>query len=395
MSLKRRQFLVLGGAASGLGLALWVNRITASSTEQQPVTPPQTSSAQTPNPVSEAAPTPVSQNVPGSEGLFNPPRGDARIVVISDLNSQYGSTDYDPEVDKAISLIPFWAPNLVLCSGDMIAGQDASLPRIQVEAMWAAFDQHVAAPLRNANIPYGFTVGNHDASGARASDGTWIYQQDRDVATAYWNAPSHDPGVEFIDRTGFPFYYTFQQNSVFFLIWDASSAIVPPEQLSWAERALESEVAKAARLRIVVGHLPLYGIAIGRDEPGEYLNRAEELRALMERHNVHTYVSGHQHAYYPGRRGRLELLHSGLLGSGARSLLNGDLTPQKTLTVIDISLNSQETVYTTYDMRTMELVDMQQLPRLIASPTGLVLRRDVTEADLTAEERSLQYTPNY
>jgi hypothetical protein len=40
-------------------------------------------------------------------------------------------------------------------------------------------------------------------------------------------------------------------------------------------------------------------------------------------------------------------------------------------------------------------VDMQQLPRLIASPTGLVLRRDVNEADLTAEERSLQYTPNY
>jgi hypothetical protein len=393
MSLKRRQFLMLGGAASGFSLALLVNRMTASSSpEQQPVA----AQAPTPSsPTSEAAPTPVSQNVAGSEGLFNPPRGDARIVVISDLNSQYGSTDYEPEVDKAISLIPFWAPNLVLCSGDMVAGQDAFLPRAQVEAMWAAFDQHVAAPLRNASIPYGFTLGNHDASGALASDGTLLYQQDRDVAAAYWNNPNNSPGVEFVDRAGFPFYYTFQQNDIFFLTWDASSAIVPQEQLDWAEQALESEVAKAARLRIVVGHLPLYAISVGRDEPGEYLNRADELRALMERHNVHTYVSGHHHSYYPGHRGQLELLHSGILGSGTRPLLNGNLAPQKTLTVIDVSLESQETTYTTYDMRTMELVDMQQLPRLIVGPNGMVLRRDVNEADLTAEERSLQYIPSY
>lgn len=392
MSLKRRQFLMLGGAVSGFSLALLVNRMTASSSpEQQPVA----AQAPTPSPTSEAAPTPVSQNVPGSEGVFNPPRGDARIVVISDLNSQYGSTDYEPEVDKAISLIPFWAPNLVLCSGDMVAGQDAFLPRAQVEAMWAAFDQHVAAPLRNANIPYGFTVGNHDASGALASDGTFLYPQDREVAAAYWNSPNHNPGIEFVDRAGFPFYYTFQQNDIFFLTWDASSAMIPQEQLDWAEQALESEAAKAARLRIVVGHLPLYAIAIGRDEPGEYLNKADELRALLERHNVHTYVSGHHHAYYPGHRGRLELLHSGILGSGTRPLLNGNLAPQKTLTVIDVSLASQETTYTTYDMRTMELVDMQQLPRLIVGPNGMVLRRDVNEADLTAEERSLQYVPSY
>ncbi|NJO50712.1 MAG: metallophosphoesterase, partial [Leptolyngbyaceae cyanobacterium RM2_2_4] len=99
--------------------------------------------------------------------------------------------------------------------------------------------------------------------------------------------------------------------------------------------------------------------------------------------------------YYPGHRGQLELLHSGILGSGTRPLLNGNLAPQKTLTVIDVSLESQETTYTTYDMRTMELVDMQQLPRLIVGPNGMVLRRDVNEADLTAEERSLQYVSSY
>jgi hypothetical protein len=68
-------------------------------------------------------------------------------VVISDLNGAYGSTDYDPEVDQAIALMPFWNPDLVLCSGDMIAGQRTSLTRVQIQAMWAAFDRHVAAPL--------------------------------------------------------------------------------------------------------------------------------------------------------------------------------------------------------------------------------------------------------
>ncbi|MGL5077334.1 MAG: metallophosphoesterase, partial [Waterburya sp.] len=52
------------------------------------------------------------------ENLYLPPRKDFRIVVISDLNSQYGSTTYDPEVEQAIALIPQWQPDLVLCGGD-------------------------------------------------------------------------------------------------------------------------------------------------------------------------------------------------------------------------------------------------------------------------------------
>ena len=100
------------------------------------------------------------------QDLYLPPRKDFRIVVISDLNSQYGSTEYELEVDQAIALIPEWQPNLVLCGGDMIAGQKASLTQSQIEAMWTAFDRHVAAPLREYNLPFGFTIGNHDGSGA-------------------------------------------------------------------------------------------------------------------------------------------------------------------------------------------------------------------------------------
>ncbi|MFM7221007.1 MAG: metallophosphoesterase, partial [Nodosilinea sp.] len=81
----------------------------------------------------------------GAEGLVNPPRQDLRLVVISDLNGAYGSTDYDVEVDQAISLMPLWQPDLVVCGGDMVAGQNPSLTADRLTAMWQAFDQHVAA----------------------------------------------------------------------------------------------------------------------------------------------------------------------------------------------------------------------------------------------------------
>ncbi len=317
-----------------------------------------------------------------------------RIVVISDLNSQYGSTEYEPEVDKAIALIPtIWQPDLVLCGGDMVAGQSRSLSRENIQQMWTAFDQHVSAPLRQAKIPYGFTIGNHDASGALALDGGFLFEADRQSASAYWNNPQHDPGLQFVDRANFPFYYTFQQNEIFFLVWDASTAAIPAAQIAWVERSLASPAAQSAKMRMAIGHLPFYGITVGRDEPGEYLDDAESLRSLLERYNVHTYISGHDHAYYPGHKGRLELLHCGILGSGMRPLLNGNLRPVKTLTVMDINLTTATTLYTTYDMSTMAVITTQSLPKLIATRTEKVLRRDVQWSDLTPEEQALEYVP--
>lgn len=321
---------------------------------------------------------------------YNPPRGDIRLAVISDLNSAYGSTDYEAEVDRGVQLLPFWQPELVLCSGDMIAGQNPSLTRAEIEAMWAAFDQHIAAPLRAANLPFGFTIGNHDASGALAIGGGFLFQQERDLAAAYWADPSHDPGVAFVDRQAFPFYYTFAYRDLFFLVWDGSTSQIPPEKLTWVEQALSSEAAQQAKLRILIGHLPLYAVAVGRDEPGEVMDNADRLRELLERYNVHTYISGHHHAYYPGHKGNLQLLHTGILGAGPRPLLNSDRSPQKTLTIVDVSFNAPElTTYTTYDMQTLEPIDPDQLPRFLTGHNGMVLRQDVEMADLTADERVL------
>ena len=185
-----------------------------------------------------------------------PTRGDVRIVVISDLNSQYGSTSYEPEVDRAIALIPDWQPDLVLCGGDMIAGQKQSLTESQIQAMWAAFDQHIANPLRQQNIPFGFTIGNHDGSGAKAN-GKLTFADERQLAAAYWNKPQHDPGLQIIERAEFPFFYSFRQHDIFYLVWDASTAKIYFQQLAWVENSLASPAAQQAKLRIVIDPLPL------------------------------------------------------------------------------------------------------------------------------------------
>lgn len=305
-----------------------------------------------------------------------PTRSDVRIVVISDLNSQYGSTSYEPEVEGAIALIPQLQPDLVLCGGDMVAGQKSSLTNSQIEAMWVAFDRHVAAPLRKYNLPFGFTIGNHDGSGAIAA-GESIFQSERELASAYWKDSKHDTGLHFVDRVDFPFYYTFIQNNIFYLVWDASTNRISSEQLSWVEKSLSSNTASEAKMRIAIGHLPLYAVAVGREKAGEYLEDADKLRSLLEKYRVHTYISGHQHAYFPGKKGQLELLYAGALGSGARQLLNSNLPPQKTLTVVDINFDSEETIYTTYDMKTLGVIDYHTLPRIIVAPNGRIFRRDV------------------
>ncbi len=373
MSLKRRQLLLLGGAFCGLGLTPLIHK------------------AFTPNHSvnSSAAIKPLSQQdslsalASAAKGLQAPPRGEVRIVVISDLNSQYGSTSYEPEVDRAIAFIPDWKPDLVLCGGDMVAGQKSSLTKSQIEAMWAAFDRHIASPLRKSHLPLGFTIGNHDGSGA-VVQGKIRFQSERDLAAAYWNNSQHHPGLQFVERAGFPFYYSFTQNDIFYLVWDASNDRIPAQQLTWVEKSLASRTAQEAKMRIVIGHLPLYAVAVGRNKVGEVLAGADKLRSLLERYHVHTYISGHQHAYFPGKRGQLELLQTGALGSGPRQLLNSNLPPIKTLTVVDINLNSASTIYTTYNMETLSVIDARILPRIVVGFNGWVLRRDVNEEELSS-----------
>ncbi|MEM9541925.1 MAG: metallophosphoesterase [Cyanobacteria bacterium P01_E01_bin.42] len=335
------------------------------------------------NPLESSPPTPVpapdrvkiADFYPAPPGMHAPKRGEVRLAVISDLNGAYGATDYSQEVKRAVELIPAWQPDLVICSGDMVAGQLASLREEQMQAMWAAFDRHIATPLNQAAIPFSFTIGNHDASASINSQGEFRFAKEREVAAAYWNDPARNLRLNFVDRAGFPFYYSFLQNGIFFLSWDASTAKIDPKQIAWVKQSLSSPIAREARLRIVIGHLPLYAVAVGRDSWGNFLTESDTLRSLLEENNVHTYISGHHHAYYPAHLGRLQLLNCGALGNGPRRWLGSPLSPEKTLTLVDI--DGEQTRYTTYNMTTLEVFNAQKLPRTITGPSGRILRRDI------------------
>ena len=315
-----------------------------------------------------------SSSITDVNDLYLPPHQDFRIVVISDLNSQYGSTEYEPEVEQAIALMPQWQPDLVLCGGDMIAGQKASLTKSQINAMWAAFDRHIAAPLRQQQIPFGFTIGNHDGSGATKNK-RFIFEAERDLAQAYW-LKQQQLGLNFVDRGNFPFYYSFQQSDIFFLVWDASSQNIPEQQLAWVQQTLNSDRAQKAKTRIAIGHLPLYPIVEAKNKPGEYLARGDKLRSLLEQNQVQAYISGHHHAYYPGKKDSLELLYAGALGQGARELINSDLPAFPSITVIDMETATEKLTYTTYNAKTWELITLEQLPSSITGEHGTILRRD-------------------
>jgi hypothetical protein len=303
-----------------------------------------------------------------------PQRGDLRIAVISDLNSGLGAADYEWQVDSIMKRIPrIWQPDLVISGGDMVAGMGIN-DTLQLQKMWDGFDKHIAQPLRDSDIPFGFTLGNHD--------GPRSHPVERGFTRKYWNKPGNKPGLDFVDAAHFPNYYSFVKDDIFFVSWEASSSEITAENLEWLKEQFRTKEAKDAKLRFVMGHMPLYSSAQERDSKGNVLKNPEELRRLLEENKVHTYISGHQHAYYPARRGALELLNTGAAGSGERSWLTMDKKPVNTVTIMDIFHERDTIVYSTYIIKEknaadMQLFDQKELPSAMFGVNGHMLRRDI------------------
>lgn len=382
--MNRREFLFLGGLSLGLGLSCSGNGVNPQASPDKMLAQKSVSNPENASTLRDSKAPP---------GFYAPKKGDVRLFVISDLNSQYGAVTYRSGVEQAIRLMPDWDPDIVICAGDMVAGQSLNLSSSQVAAMWRAFDQKIFNPIRRLGLPYAFTIGNHDASSFKGLDGKYVYDIDRTETNKYWS--NKNPGLEFADRFNFPFSYSFTHKQIYYLVWDASSANVSSEDWAWAEQSLASEEAQAAKMKIVIGHLPFYAVSQGRDRPGEILSKADQLRALLEKHSVHTYICGHHHVYFPGKAGKVEMLHAGALGSGPRSWLESLKPPIHTLTIVDVDLDAQTTQYTTYDMGTQQTISLSQVPRLLVGPNGRELRRDLALEDLTPQELNQKHIKSH
>lgn len=307
-----------------------------------------------------------------------------RGVLISDLNSAYGATTYGAAVGTAISHISSaWNPDLVLAAGDLVAGQSPRLEDGQVRAMWQAFDSVVARPLRAARIPLVATPGNHDASAYPA------HARDRRLAVEYWRSAERTVPLRFVDRDSYPLRYAVQYGHVFIAVWDGTNQDSgrDPELLGWLQRVLTTPAARASRHRVVLSHLPLYGIAVGRDREGEVLAAGDSVRTLLEAWGATVFISGHHHAYYAGRRGALDLLYAGALGNGPRALVGDTTAPYRTITLLDFLADSLAVTTYRVDEGTGELspVALESLPTVVCGVTGWVARRDVVVTDAPCE----------
>jgi hypothetical protein len=293
--------------------------------------------------------------------VADPPRGELRVVVFGDFNGPYGSLTYPAPVERVVAAITdVWQPDLVLLPGDLVAGQSRALPDDRFADMWEAFDGTVAGPLRAAGIPYVATMGNHDASSLRGPAGAFAFARERAAAASYWSRPEHWQGLQLIDAEARPFTYAVRHGPLFVAVIDASSQLVDDAQRTWLARALAAPEASEAELRIVMGHLPLVGIAVGRDRPGEVLLGAASLRDLLLAGSVDAYVSGHQAAYFPGCWEGLELLFAG--GIGGRALRGHGAPPRSAVTLVDVDLTSGEVRYTTIDPSGMQPYGADALP---------------------------------
>lgn len=258
------------------------------------------------------------------------------VAIVADMNSSYGSTTYLNAVKKATRFITErLKPDVVLSAGDMVAGQKSGL---DYRAMWSAFHSTVTDKIRNAGIPFAPTPGNHDASGYAA------YQNERDIYVDEWEKKR--PSVNFVEDTYYPLRYAFRVGPALFIsLDDTTVGPLGDPQMMWLETVLENN--ETAPVKVVYGHLPLWGFAQGR---ADEIIGDDDLETLLEKHDVDLFVSGHHHAYYPGKRGKIRMLSMACLGTGSRKLLGGRRASGRSVAVF------------TYDRRGIRAIDAYEAP---------------------------------
>ena len=252
----------------------------------------------------------------------------------------------------------------------MIAGQKTSITAEQTQAMWKSFDNDILKPIQQMQVPFGFTVGNHDASPS--------YQQDRKLAREFWLEKKKELGLQYVENSHFPFYYSFQQNGIFFISWDAAGSKVNQEVFDWMQEQLQSKPAKKAKLRILLGHLPLYAIVASKNKVGEVLADNENTANFFEKNGIDLYISGHQHAYYPTTRKKLRILNAGCAGEGPRPLLGDNRPANRAYTIIEVPVSeAKQFSYKTYVPNTDgKTIELSHLPDSVVGFNG-ISKKDV------------------
>lgn len=258
-----------------------------------------------------------------------------RIAVISDLNGSYGSTDYGPEVSAALERIIVLQPDLVISTGDMIAGQRnrPKLTGAELSTMWDAFHATVSDPLERAGLPLLVTPGNHDAS---AYPG---FEAERDAFAAAW--ADRLPALASVETRNWPFRGAWTMDDVLLVGIDATrSGPLSDADMGWLRDLLQSHGGRH-RSVILFGHLPLMPISQGREDD---VLADPQLFNLAKSAGVDLWLSGHHHAFYSGSAGGILFVAQAALGNGPRKLIGESEVSAPSFTWIEIGDDGTVTV---------------------------------------------------
>ncbi len=288
-----------------------------------------------------------------------------RVALISDLNGSYGSLAYGDPVRRAVTKIIDLQPDLVISTGDMVAGQQSGL---DYGAMWRSFHETVTDRFAAARIPFAVTPGNHDGSGYPA------YAIERSRFVAEWTG--RRPDVTFLDDTHYPERYAFSLGPALFIAIDASTASVSPEQRRWLRQVLETHGQRDAV--VLFGHLPVAHVAVGREE--EFIRHPGLLHLLQRHHRGVLYASGHHHAFFPGQLGGVRLLSVGCLGGGPRPLMGTGEAAPRSFAWLEIGPRGALQVEAYAGPGFHDTIERALLPAAIGEGETAILRDDVRAA---------------
>jgi predicted phosphodiesterase len=288
------------------------------------------------------------------------------IALISDLNGRYGSVSYDRRVTTAVDVIVCLEPDLVISTGDMVAGQKQPwLDSQRLQQMWHSFNDTVANPLLKVGIPFVVTAGNHDGSAFPE------FALEREHFEAQWQVRM--PQMDILPGSEWPRRYAARLGALLLIAFDGTRpGKLPEEERLFVDQML-SRYGTAAEATIVFSHLPMWPMARGREH--EILDDAD-LLSLLHRNGVDLYASGHHHAFYAGID-EAGMVHVGVgaLGGNARAFAGGGQRQPHSFAVLsvdrgEISVTARAAPGFDTDM------PVEQLPAAISGPLGLLRRVD-------------------
>ncbi len=292
-----------------------------------------------------------------------------RVAVISDLNHSYGTIGYDPPIRKAVRAIIALQPDIVLCTGDMIAGQQTApkLAQGRLESMWRSFFQTVVRPLAKAGIPLAATPGNHDAS---ASPG---FQLERKVYAQEWK--QNRDALPLLPGGNYPFYYAFTLKDVLFISLDATvTSPLQATQKTWLSELLVG--SERYRARIVLGHIPFAPLTVGRERS---VLRDKDLEQLLIQTKVSLYLSGHHHGFYPFYHNGLHCVGQAAIGSGPRRLIGTDKRSLRAITLLEISADGEIKISASAGPEFNQPLRRSTLPPQISTHNSTAVRDDLEQ----------------